>query len=129
MQAPVAQEVCGVQKKINIMDKIQEILRLLPDTNHLSVYIILEPEGTFGLSTLQMPTVEEIWQESGTVMLRMRGQENPIKIDEYSDCIDQIYKYLEEHKYDNLSDEVLQEIFDDLETDRIVEEYKSGILE
>lgn len=33
------------------------------------------------------------------------------------------------HQYDGLSDEELKEIFDDIEADRIIEEYKSGLIE
>ena len=34
-----------------------------------------------------------------------------------------------DHLYDGLSDEKLKEIFDDMETDRIVEDYKNGLIE
>lgn len=34
-----------------------------------------------------------------------------------------------DHLYDDLSDEELKEIFDDMEADRIIEEYKSGLIE
>lgn len=34
-----------------------------------------------------------------------------------------------DHLYDGLSDEELKEIFDDMEADRIIEEYKSGLIE
>lgn len=34
-----------------------------------------------------------------------------------------------DHLYDGLSDEELKEIFDDIEADRIIEEYKSGLIE
>ena len=35
----------------------------------------------------------------------------------------------DDHLYDDLSDEELKEIFDDMEADRIIEEYKSGLIE
>lgn len=107
------------------------ISALLADTseeNHLKVDIVLEPEGTFGLSTLQMPRVEEIWQHEG-IMLKMRGEEKPVKLEDYEDCLEQIYSYLEQHKYDELSDEQLKEIFEDWEADNAIEEYKSGLRE
>lgn len=34
-----------------------------------------------------------------------------------------------DHLYDGLSDEELKEIFDAMETDRIVEDYKNGLIE
>lgn len=33
------------------------------------------------------------------------------------------------HQYDGLSDEELKEIFDAMETDRIIEDYKNGLIE
>ncbi len=117
------------------MDKLyyrNSISALLIDTsecNHLKVDIPLEPEGTFGLSTLQMPYVEEIWQHEGIIMLKMRGEKEPIELEKYEDCLPQIYGYLYEHRYDKLSDEELKEIFDDMEADSAIEEYKSGLRE
>lgn len=121
------------------MDNYNELLRhsisaLLAGTsenNHLKVDIVLEPEGTFGLSTLQMPRVEEIWQHEteGIIMLKMQGEEEPVELEDYEDCMKQIYSYLEQHKYDNLSDEQLKEIFEDWEADNVIEEYKSGLRE
>lgn len=117
----------------------KEVLRymisgLLADTsenNHLKIEMILEPEGTFGVSTLQMPTVEEIWQHEteGIIMLKLKGQEEPVELEDYEDCMPQIFAYLFKHKYDGLSDEELKAAFDDWEADRIIEEYKSGIRE
>lgn len=112
-------------------NSISALLASTSENNHLKVNIVLEPKGTFGLSTLQMPCVEEIWQHEteGIIMLKMLGEEEPVELEDYEDCMKQIYSYLEQHKYDDLSDEQLKEIFEDWETDNAIEEYKSGLRE
>lgn len=111
-------------------NSISALLAGTSENNHLKVDIVLEPEGTFGLSTLQMPCVEEIWQHEteGIIMLKMRGEEEPVELEDYEDCMKQIYSYLEQHKYDDLSDEQLKEIFDGMIADSIIEERKSGLI-
>lgn len=62
-------------------------------------------------------------------MMKLQGKEEPVEPEECEDCLPQIYKYLYEHIYDKLSDEELKEIFDDIEADSAIEEYKSGLRE
>lgn len=74
-----------------------------------------------------MPCVEEIWQHEDIIILKMQGKEEPVNLEECENYLSQIYEYLYEHRYDNLSDEELKEIFDDIEADSAIEEYKSGL--
>lgn len=54
------------------------------EENQLKVYIPLENDETFGLSTLQLPTVISIWQHpsEGIIYFKFNGQDDYVEIDD-----------------------------------------------
>ena len=91
--------------KIEIMSKNIEFYRKflskkLMDTNEenqLKVYIPLENDESFGLSTLQLPTVISIWQHpsEGIIYFKFEGQDNYVEFDDMKlEDIKQVIKEL-----------------------------------
>jgi hypothetical protein len=91
--------------KIEIMNKNIEFYRKflskkLMDTNEenqLKVYIPLENDESFGLSTLQLPTVISIWQHpsEGIIYFKFEGQDDYVEFDDMElEDIRQIIKEL-----------------------------------
>lgn len=79
-------------------NKVSALLMDTDEENHLNVYIPLELQENQGLSTNDMLTVEEIWQHpiEGIIMVKIKGVVEPQEIEEYEECIPQIYEYLAE---------------------------------
>lgn len=77
-------------------DKISALLMDTDEQHHISVHIPLELGENQGLSTNDMLTVEEIWQNptEGIIMLKIRGIEEPEELEVYEECLEQIYRYL-----------------------------------
>ena len=91
--------------KIKIMSKDIESYRKflskkLMDTNEenqLKVYIPLENDESFGLSTLQLPTIISIWQHpsEGIIYFKFEGQNDYVEFDDMElEYLDQIIKEL-----------------------------------
>lgn len=78
-------------------NKISALLIDTDEEHHISVHIPLELEENQGLSTNDMLIVKEIWQHptEGIIMVKINGLE-PQEIEEYEECIPQIYGYLSE---------------------------------
>ena len=67
------------------------------EENQLKVYIPLENDETFGLSTLQLPTVISIWQHpsEGIIYFKFEGQNDYVEFDDMElEYLDQIIKEL-----------------------------------
>lgn len=67
------------------------------EKNQLKVYIPLENDETFGLSSLQLPTVISIWQHpsEGIIYFKFDGQDDYIEFDDMDlEYLDQIIKEL-----------------------------------
>ena len=67
------------------------------EENQLKVYIPLENDESFGLSTLQLPTVISIWQHpsEGIIYFKFEGQDDYVEFDDMElECLDQIIKEL-----------------------------------
>ena len=67
------------------------------EENQLKVYIPLENDESFGLSTLQLPTVISIWQHpsEGIIYFKFEGQNDYVEFDDMElECLDQIIKEL-----------------------------------
>lgn len=79
-------------------NKISALLMDTDEEHHISVHIPLELEENQGLSTNDMLTVKEIWQHpsEGIIMIKIEGIIEPQEIEEYEECIPQIYGYLSE---------------------------------
>jgi hypothetical protein len=82
--------------EFTLRDKLSALLMDTSEEQHLEVYIPLELEGTFGLSTNDMIAVEEIWQHptEGIIMLKLEGIDDPVELEEYEEALPQIYEYL-----------------------------------
>jgi hypothetical protein len=82
--------------EFTLRDKLSALLMDTSEEQHLKVYIPLELEGTFGLSTNDMIAVEEIWQHptEGIIMLKLEGIDDPVELEEYEEALPQIYEYL-----------------------------------
>lgn len=87
-----------MNKNIEFYRKI--LSKKLMDTNEenqLKVYIPLENNESFGLSTLQLPTVISIWQHpsEGIIYFKFEGQDDYVEFDDMElECLDQIIKEL-----------------------------------
>ena len=87
-----------MNKNIEFYRKI--LSKKLMDTNEenqLKVYIPLENDESFGLSTLQLPTVISIWQHpsEGIIYFKFEGQDDYVEFDDMElECLDQIIKEL-----------------------------------
>lgn len=77
-------------------NKVSALLMDTDEERHITVHIPLELQENQGLSTNDMLTVEEIWQHpsEGIIMVKIKGVEEPQEIEEYKECIPQIYEYL-----------------------------------
>jgi hypothetical protein len=82
--------------EFTLRDKLSALLMDTSEEQHLELYIPLELEGTFGLSTNDMIAVEEIWQHptEGIIMLKLEGIDDPVELEEYEEALPQIYEYL-----------------------------------
>ena len=96
------QIISDTKLEFTLRDKLSALLMDTSEEQHLKVHIPLELEGTFGLSTNDMITVEEIWQHpiEGIIMLKLEGIEDPVELEEYEEAIPQIYKYINNLDYD-----------------------------
>lgn len=87
-----------MSKNIESYRKI--LSKKLMDTNEgnqLKVYIPLENNESFGLSTLQLPTVVSIWQHpsEGIIYFKFEGQNDYIEFDDMKpEELEQIIKEL-----------------------------------
>ena len=67
------------------------------EENQLKVYIPLENEESFGLSTLQLPTIISMWQHpsEGIIYFKFDGQSDYVEFDDMElEYLDQIIKEL-----------------------------------
>lgn len=67
------------------------------EENQLKVYIPLENEESFGLSTLSLPTIISIWQHpsEGIIYFKFDGQDNYVEFDDMDlEYLEQIIKEL-----------------------------------
>jgi len=67
------------------------------EENQLKVYIPLENDESFGLSTLQLPTITSIWQHpsEGIIYFKFEGQDDYVEFDDMGlEYLDQIIKEL-----------------------------------
>ena len=67
------------------------------EENQLKVYIPLENDESFGLSTLQLPTIVSIWQHpsEGIIYFKFDGQNDYVEFDDMElKYLDQIIKEL-----------------------------------
>jgi len=88
-----------MKEKIQLFrNKVSALLMDTDEENHLIVDIPLEANENQGLSTNDMLRVKEIWQHpsEGIIMVKIDGYEEPQEIEEYEECIPQIYEYLSE---------------------------------
>lgn len=87
-----------MSKNIESYRKI--LSKKLMDTNEgnqLKVYIPLENNESFGLSTLQLPTVVSIWQHpsEGIIYFKFEGQNDYVEFDDMEpEELEQIIKEL-----------------------------------
>ena len=82
--------------EFSLRDKLSALLMDTNEECHMKVHIPLDLEGTFGLSTNDMITVEEIWQHptEGIIMLKLEGIADPVELEEYEEAIPQIYEHI-----------------------------------
>ena len=87
---------CMTTKETPLRSKLSALLMDTNEECHMKVHIPLDLDGTFGLSTNDMVTVEEIWQNptEGIIMLKLEGIKEPVEIEEYEEAIPQIYEYI-----------------------------------
>ena len=66
------------------------------EENHLFVDIPLDTSEDQGLSDLEKPWVKEIWQHptEGIIMMQLEGCDEPNELEDYEECMPQIYNYL-----------------------------------
>ena len=67
------------------------------EENQLKVYIPLENDESFGLSTLQLPTIISMWQHpsEGIIYFKFDGQDDYVEFDDIElEYLDQIIKEL-----------------------------------
>ena len=67
------------------------------EENQLKVYIPLENDESFGLSTLQLPTIISMWQHpsEGIIYFKFEGQNDYVEFDDMElEYLDQIIKEL-----------------------------------
>ena len=67
------------------------------EKNQLKVYIPLENDESFGLSTLQLPTIISMWQHpsEGIIYFKFEGQNDYVEFDDMElEYLDQIIKEL-----------------------------------
>ena len=90
------EDILDTKLEFTLRDKLSALLMNTSEEHHLKVHIPLELEGTFGLSTNDMITVEEIWQHptEGIIMLKLIGINDPVELEEYEESIPQIYEYI-----------------------------------
>jgi len=87
---------CMTTKETPIRSKLSALLMDTDEKHHMKVYIPLDLKENVGLSTNNMITVEEIWQNptEGIIMLKLEGIKEPSEIEEYEEAIPQIYEYI-----------------------------------
>ena len=66
------------------------------EENQLKVCIPLENDESFGLSSLQLPTIVSIWQHpsEGIIYFKFEGQDDYVEFDDMVEYLDQIIKEL-----------------------------------
>ena len=67
------------------------------EENQLKVYIPLENDETFGLSSLELPTIINMWQHpsEGIIYFKFEGQDDYVEFDDMEfKYLDQIIKEL-----------------------------------
>ena len=67
------------------------------EENQLKVYIPLENDETFGLSSLELPTIISMWQHpsEGIIYFKFEGQNDYVEFDDMElECLDQVIKEL-----------------------------------
>lgn len=108
-----------------LRDKLSALLMNSAENIHYRVDIPLELEENQGLSTNDMLTIESIWQDrkEGIIMLKLIGIGEPKELEDFKECIPQIYDYMNDYMskgdkyiltelYSNMKDEYkYQEIF------------------
>lgn len=121
-----------METNTDLRSKISAMLADTSEESHLRIDLTLEPEESQGLSSLLLPHVDEIWQDQkeGIILLKMTGYEEPVELEIFYDCLEQIYDYLYPFTpidYSSMTDEEAREMFEDLQADNAIEEYKSGL--
>lgn len=79
-----------------LRDKLSALLMDSAENKHYKVHIPLELSENQGLSTNDMLTIEEIWQHEteGIIMLKLIGIDEPKELEDFEECIPQIYNYM-----------------------------------
>jgi len=82
-----------------LRDKLSALLMDSAENKHYRVHIPLELSENQGLSTNDMLTVEEIWQHEteGIIMLKLIGIGEPKELEDFEECIPQIYNYMNDY--------------------------------
>ena len=130
-----------------LRDKLSALLMDSAENKHYRVHIPLELNENQGLSTNDMLIVEEIWQHEteGIIMLKFIGIGEPKELEDFEECIPQIYNYMNDYmaektKYllteretyaPDYEDYVFQEVFNSYEeaSERMRDIYHSTIIE
>ena len=98
-----------------LRDKLSALLMNSAENIHYRVHIPFELEENQGLSTNDMLTVEEIWQHEteGIIMLKLIGIREPKELEDFEECISQIYDYMND--YMSKGDKyILTELYSDM---------------
>ena len=98
-----------------LRDKLSALLMNSAENIHYRVDIPLELEENQGLSTNDMLTVESIWQDrkEGIIMLKFIGVNEPKELEDFEECIPQIYNYMND--YISKGDKyILTELYSDM---------------
>ena len=87
---------CMTTKETPLRDKLSALLMDTDEKHHMKVYIPLDLKENVGLSTNDMITVKEIWQNptEGIIMLKLEGIDNPVELEKYEEAISQIYEHI-----------------------------------
>lgn len=82
-----------------LRDKLSALLMDSAENVHYRVHIPLELKENQGLSTNDMLTVESIWQDrkEGIIMLKLVGIGEPKELEDFEECISQIYDYMNDY--------------------------------
>lgn len=82
-----------------LRDKLSALLMDSAENIHYRVHIPLELKDNQGLSTNDMLTVESIWQDrkEGIIMLKLIGIGEPKELEDFEECIPQIYDYMNDY--------------------------------
>ena len=84
------------KQEFTVRDKLSALLMDTSEESHMNVDIILETSEDQGLSDLEKPCVKEIWQHptEGIIMIQLEGCSEPNELEDYEECIPQIYEYI-----------------------------------